>query len=304
MKSLNTIHFLRSTTPLAILWTAPALILYGVFALLPLAVAVYLSGVQWNGLGQMMWVGAGNWLALLKDGVAGHAILLTFVLVVFTWLVETPLSLLLGVFMAGEQRYRSVLSIFYFVPLLFSTVALGLTWNSLLDPNFGAVDALLRLMGLGNLAQSWLGDPHLAMPVLILLIAWQFVPFHALLYQAGTRQIPKELYEAAHLEGASRWEAFSRITLPQLRYTIITSSTLMLTGALTYFDIIYVTTGGGPGYATRVLALDMYITAFQSQQIGYGSAISVLLILIGVTMSVFLLRATKFNQMSSQLEGL
>ncbi|MEI4908143.1 sugar ABC transporter permease, partial [Klebsiella pneumoniae] len=87
-------------------------------------------------------------------------------------------------------------------------------------------------------------------------------PFHALLYQAGTRQIPKELYEAAHLEGASRRDTFFRITLPQLRYTIVTSSILMLTGALTYFDIIYVTTGGGPGYATRVLALDMYITAF------------------------------------------
>jgi raffinose/stachyose/melibiose transport system permease protein len=295
---------LSRTTPLALLWTAPALALYGLFALLPLVVAVYLSCVRWNGLGQMVWVGAGNWLTLLSDGVALHAILLSLEMMVLTWVIETPLSLLLGVFMAGEQRYRAILSVFYFVPLLFSTVALGITWVSLLDPNFGVVDTLLRALGLSSLAQGWLGNENLAFPVVILLIAWQFIPFHALLYQAGTRQIPKELYEAATIDGATRRETFFSITLPQLRYTIITSSTLMLTGALTYFDIIWVTTGGGPGYATRVLPLHMYITAFQSEQIGYGSTLAVVLIVIGVALSIVLLRATRFSQMSSQLDGL
>lgn len=292
------------TTPLALLWTAPALGLYGLFALLPLVVAVYLSCVRWNGLGQMVWAGAGNWQSLLTDGVALHAILLSLEMMVLTWVIETPLSLLLGVFMAGEQRYRSVLSVFYFVPLLFSTVALGITWVSLLDPNFGVVDTLLRALGLGALAQGWLGNADLAFPVVVLLIAWQFIPFHALLYQAGTRQIPRELYEAATIDGATRWGSFFSITLPQLRYTFITSSTLMLTGALTYFDIIWVTTGGGPGYATRVLPLHMYITAFQSEQIGYGSALAVVLIVIGVALSLILLRATRFTQMASQLDGI
>ncbi len=292
------------TTPLALLWTAPALGLYGLFALLPLVVAVYLSCVRWNGLGQMVWTGAGNWQSLLTDGVALHAILLSLEMMVLTWVIETPLSLLLGVFMAGEQRYRSVLSVFYFVPLLFSTVALGITWVSLLDPNFGVVDTLLRALGLGALAQGWLGNADLAFPVVVLLIAWQFIPFHALLYQAGTRQIPRELYEAATIDGATRWGSFFSITLPQLRYTFITSSTLMLTGSLTYFDIIWVTTGGGPGYATRVLPLHMYITAFQSEQIGYGSALAVVLIVIGVALSLILLRATRFTQMASQLDGI
>jgi raffinose/stachyose/melibiose transport system permease protein len=304
MKTAPTARSFGRTTPLAMLWTAPALAFYGLFALFPLVVAVYLSCLKWNGLNQAVWVGASNWLALLHDGVAGHAIVLTFVLVVFTWAVETPLSILLGVFMAGPQRYRAVLSVFYFVPLLFSTVALGLTWTALLDPNFGALNALLRLIGLSRLAQGWLGDPNLALPVLILLIAWQMIPFHALLYQAGARQIPVELYDAANLDGANRWDTFFHITLPQLRYTVVTSSTLILTGALTSFDLIFVTTGGGPGNTTRVLALDMYITSFQSQQFGYGSVMAVLLVIIGVAMSVVLLRVTKFSQMSSQLEGL
>ena len=142
-------HPVVRTTPLALLWTAPALGLYGLFALLPLVVAVYLSCVRWNGLGQMVWAGAGNWQSLLTDGVALHAILPSLEMMVLTWVIETPLSLLLGVFMAGEQRYRSVLSVFYFVPLLFSTVALGITWVSLLDPNFGAsVVGALSVSGL------------------------------------------------------------------------------------------------------------------------------------------------------------
>jgi raffinose/stachyose/melibiose transport system permease protein len=223
---------------------------------------------------------------------------------ILSWLVQTPLSLLIGVFMAGTQRYRSVLSTFYFIPLLFSAVAIGLTWVSLLDPNFGLVDTLLKTIGLSGLAKGWLGDPKLAFLVVLAIICWQFIPFHALLYLGGARQIPKELYEAATIDGAGQIQKFFAITLPQLKYTIITSTTLIFTGSLTYFDLFWVTTGGGPGYATRVLPLQMYITAFPNEQIGYGSVIAIVLAVFGVVLSVILLRFTGFTKMSSQLEGL
>jgi raffinose/stachyose/melibiose transport system permease protein len=206
--------------------------------------------------------------------------------------------------MAGIQRYRAVLSVFYFIPLLFSTVAIGLTWESILDPNFGALDILLRAIGLTSLAQGWLGDPKLAFFVVLALISWQFIPFHALLYLGGARQIPRELYEASEIDGATRTQQFFLITLPQLKYTITTSTTLMLTGSLTYFDLIWVTTQGGPGYATRILPLQMYITAFQNETVGYGSALAVLLAVFGILLSLILLRFTGFTRMSSQLEGL
>lgn len=288
----------------AILWTGPALIFYGLFALVPLLIAVYLSFVQWNGLSQATWIGLKNWQALFSDSVTGHAILLSAAIMLLSWIIQTPLSLLLGVFMAGQQRYRSVLSVFYFIPLLFSTVAIGITWLSILDPNFGIVDITLKALGLSQFAAGWLGNSNLAFYVVALLIAWQFIPFHALLYLAGTRQIPRELYEAATIDGARRIDQFFSITLPQLRYTIVTSSTLILTGSLTYFDLIWVTTGGGPGYATRILPLQMYITAFQDQQIGYGSMLAILLAAVGIALSLILLRATGFSKMSSQLEGL
>jgi raffinose/stachyose/melibiose transport system permease protein len=288
----------------AVLWATPALAFYVLFALVPMFIALYLSFTRWNGLSPAVWVGLQNWITLFTDSVTGHALLLTFELMILSWIIQTPLSLLLGVFMAGLQRYRAVLGVFYFIPLLFSTVAIGLTWESILDPNFGLLDILLKAIGLPGLAKGWLGDPHLAFYVIVALISWQFIPFHALLYLGGARQIPKEMYEAANIDGAGRTEQFFAITVPQLKYTIITSTTLILTGSLTYFDLIWVTTGGGPGYATRVLPLQMYITAFPDQSVGYGSVLAVLLAFLGIVLSFLLLRFTGFARMSSQREGL
>lgn len=269
-----------------------------------MVIAVYLSFTQWNGLSPEVWVGWKNWIALFSDSITGHALILSFELMVLSWVIQTPISILLGIFMAGRQRYRSVLGVFYFIPLLFSTVAIGLTWTAILDPNFGLLNTLLRTIGLPGLARGWLGDPHLAFYVIVALISWQFIPFHSLLYMGGVRQIPKELYEAAKIDGAGSFQQFFSITIPQLKYTVITSSILILTGSLTYFDLIWVTTGGGPGYATRILPLHMYITAFQSEAVGYGSVLAVLLAAIGILLSFVLLRFSGFTKMSSQREGL
>jgi raffinose/stachyose/melibiose transport system permease protein len=294
----------RRDNGIAALWTAPALAFYLLFAIIPLFIAVYLSFTSWDGFSAITWIGLKNWIGLFSDSVTGHSLVLTIEVMIFSWLVQTPLSLLIGVFMAGTQRYRSVLSTLYFIPLLFSAVAIGLTWERLLDPNFGVVDAVLKAIGLPWLAQGWMGDPRFAFPVLLAIICWQFIPFHALLYLGGARQIPKELYEAATIDGAGPIQSFFSITLPQLRYTIVTSTTLIFTGSLTYFDLFWVTTGGGPGYATRVLPLHMYITAFRDAQVGYGSVVALVLVVFGIILSVVLLRFTGFTKMSSQLEGL
>ena len=133
------------------------------------------------------------------------------------------------------------------MPLLLSSAAVAIAFKALLDPNFG----LGAGRGHRGLSQDWLGNPDLVLFVVVFVIAWQFVPFHTLIYQGGVRQIPTSMYEAAQIDGAGRVQQFFYITLPQLKYTIITSSTLMVVGSLTYFDLIFVLTGGGPGYATR-----------------------------------------------------
>jgi raffinose/stachyose/melibiose transport system permease protein len=138
----------------------------------------------------------------------------------------------------------------------------------------------------------------------IFVIAWQFIPFHTLLYQGGVRQIPEQLYEAAQIDGAGRIRQFFSITLPQLKYTIITSSTLMLVGSLVYFDLIWVLTQGGPGNATRILALDMYIRGFQANQMGAASVIGVILVVVGLVLTLVIQRIGGKDLRASQMEGL
>nr|WP_211278575.1 sugar ABC transporter permease [Streptomyces griseorubiginosus] len=277
----------------------PALLLFAVFALVPMGIVVYLSFTRWDGLGSPAWAGTGNWHEVLTSDVTRHALWLTLKFMVVSWLVQTPISLLLGAFVAGQQRYRALLAVIYFVPLLISTAAIAIIFKNLLDPNFG----LGASLNLPLLNKNWLGDPELAFYAVVFVIAWQFVPFHTLLYQAGTRQIPGSLYEAASIDGAGRLAQFWHITLPQLRYTLVTSSMLMLVGSLTYFDLVFVLTGGGPGYATRLLPLDMYITGFQSNEMGLASAISVVLVAAGLLLSLIVVRFSGFSRMRSQQAG-
>jgi len=138
----------------------------------------------------------------------------------------------------------------------------------------------------------------------IFVIAWQFIPFHTLLYQGGVRQIPEQMYEAAQIDGAGRVRQFFSITIPQLKYTIITSSTLMLVGSLVYFDLIWVLTQGGPGNATRILALDMYIRGFQANQMGAASVIGVILVVVGLVLTIVIQRLGGKDLRASQMEGM
>lgn len=285
--------------------TLPAFLLFLVFALGPLLVAFPLSFTQWNGLGPITWVGLDNWAEMLRDPIALNAVRITLILTVFSWLLQTPISLLAGVYLAGRGRYRALLGLIYFVPLLLSTTAVAITWSNLLDPNFGGFNATARALGLTGLASlNWLGRRDLALVTVLLVVTWTFIPFNALLYQAGARQIPRSLYEAAQLDGADRIRQFRHITLPLLRYTMVTSSMLIIVGSITSFDILFVLTGGGPGTATRTLPLHMYFEGFQSYHFGYASALAVLLGIVGTAISYVLVRVSGFARVrSGQMEA-
>lgn len=225
-------------------WLAvPALLFFVGFGVIPLIGVFVLSFTAWDGLGEIRPAGFDSWRAVLSDPGLPHALWVTFLVIALSWVVQTPASILLGTFLAGFQRYRAVLSVIYFIPLLLSSAAIAITYKALLDPNFGLGAGL----GIPLLVQDWLGEPVLAFSVVIFVVSWQFIPFHSLIYQGGVRQIPRSMYEAAEIDGAGRVRMFFSITLPQLKYTIITSSTLMVVGSLVFFDLIFVLTAGGPG---------------------------------------------------------
>jgi raffinose/stachyose/melibiose transport system permease protein len=280
-------------------YAAPAAAFFLVFAVLPVGALVVLSFTSWDGLSAIAFDGGESWRSVLTSEVTLAALGVTGKIMLFSFLVQAPASLLLGTFTAGRQRYRAVLAVLYFLPLLLSSAAVALAFKALLDPNFGIGTA----SGLDVLRQDWLGNSDLVLFVVVFVIAWQFVPFHTLIYQGGVRQIPRSLYEAAEIDGAGRVRQFFAITLPQLKYTIITSSTLMVVGSLTYFDLVFVLTAGGPGYATRLLPLHMYLTGFQANEMGAASAIGVLLVLLGLGLALALQRLGGRDRAASEMEG-
>ncbi|WP_420875271.1 carbohydrate ABC transporter permease [Phycicoccus endophyticus] len=267
---------------------------------MPLLGVVALSFARWNGIGAITPGGLEAWRAVLGDPGLLHSLWVTFEIMAVSWLVQTPASILLGTFLAGPQRYRGFLAVLYVVPLLLSSAAIAVTWKALLDPNFGLGAGL----GWSLLSQNWLGEGGLAVGVIIFIVSWQFVPFHALIYQGGVRQIPRSLYEAAEIDGAGRVRQFFSVTVPQLKYTIITSSTLMVVGSLTFFDLIFVLTAGGPGDATRVLAVEMYQTGFLGNQMGPASAIAVIIVFSGLIIAQVIRRLGGRDPSASQLEGM
>jgi raffinose/stachyose/melibiose transport system permease protein len=281
-------------------WFAlPALVMFTAFGIIPLAGVLVLSFTRWDGIGTIMPAGFDSWAEVLGDPGLLHALWVTFLVMALSWLVQTPASILLGAFLAGSQRYRALLAVLYIVPLLLSSAAVAITFKALLDPNFGLGAGL----GLPFLAQNWLGEPALAIGTVVFVVSWQFIPFHSLIYQGGVRQIPVSLYEAALIDGAGRVRQFFSITLPQLKYTIITSSTMMVVGSLTFFDLIFVLTAGGPSDATRVLALDMYLRGFRGNLMGPASVIAVILVVVGLVLALALRRLGGKDPQASQLEG-
>ena len=284
----------------SVTWMAlPALVFFIAFGVVPLLGVLGLSFTRWDGIGAIYPAGFDSWRSVLKDPGLLHALYVTFLVMILSWLVQTPASILIGVFLASHARYRGVLAVLFFIPLLLSSAAIAVAYKALLDPNFG-LGAGLQI---GFLSQDWLGEDKLALGVVIFIVSWQFIPFHSLIYQGAVRQIPRSMYEAAEIDGAGRIRQFWSVTLPQLKYTIVTSSTLMVVGSLTFFDLIFVLTAGGPGDATRVLALDMYKTGFQANLMGPASAIAVILVLVAFALALILRRIGGGGAADSQLEG-
>jgi xylobiose transport system permease protein len=282
-------------------WAVPGLVFFFIFAVLPMAGVLYLSLTHWDGLTAPQFTGLSNWRRFLNDGTVWQSTLVTGVLLLGNMVVQAPVSILLGAWSAGYQRNRAVLSAVFFLPLLLSTAATSIMWRQLLDPNFGVPSKLGWLLG-GN--TNLFGSQQGAITCLILVTSWQYIPFHTLIYQGAVRAIPETLYQAAAIDGAGRVRQFFHITLPQLRNAIITSTTFMVVGGLTAFDIVLLLTDGGPGTDTAILPFKMYQTAFQTYDFGYGSVIASFLLLVATGISLVLVKASGYDKMTSTMEGL
>lgn len=268
--------------PRTILWgLLPALILYVLFVIWPILRSFWYGFFDWNGLSQPVFNGVDNFAKIFSDPVFWQSLKNNLYVVVASVLLQIPLGLLAAVLLNGQVKASRFFRTAFFIPMVLSTVVVGLLWSTLLNSQAGPVNALLMMLGMGfNQTPDWLGDPNLAIVTLCGVIVWQFVGLYMIIFLAALQNIPDELLEAAAIDGATPSDRLWRIQLPLVWPTVIASVVLCISGSMRSFDLIFVMTQGGPANATEVMATYMYNKTFAVSQYGYGSAVSLVITVI------------------------
>jgi len=253
----------------------PALLLIGLFTLLPFVQGVVLSFQSWDGVGATAFVGINNYQRVFADNIfwASMANVAKFGLIGF--LLGNALSLALAVAVNANPIGRTFYRIVYYLPGVFSVVVIGMMFQWILQPTVGILNRTLGSLGLELLKHNWLADPATALPSVAGVYVWYHWGFGFLLFLAGLQGVPRELYEAASIDGAGAWERFRYVTWPQLIPVTTIVSILTMLAALQIFGTVQVLTNGGPGYHTEVPTLRIYKEAFDFQRFGAAAAMSV-----------------------------
>jgi raffinose/stachyose/melibiose transport system permease protein len=276
----------RSRRVTIALFLAPALVLYVVFVLFPIVQAAHFSLYKWNGLTPLTdFIGLKNYQVALTSGGFGNALGNNLFIVALSLALQIPFSLGLAVMLNRHVPGRWLFRLLFFLPYVLSEAVTGIVFRLLLQPG-AFVDSALNGVGLGSLVQDWLGDPAIVMFTLFVIVSWKYFGFHMILMLAGLQGIPRELQEAALIDGADHRQAFRYVTLPLLGPTIRVSVFLSVIGALQLFDMVWVTTNGGPLTASTTMAIAMFKAGFKSQAMGYGSALAVLLFLVSLVVAL------------------
>jgi multiple sugar transport system permease protein/sn-glycerol 3-phosphate transport system permease protein len=271
---------------------APSLVGVVLFLVIPVILVIILSLTQWNLLTPLKWVGFSNYVNIFKYDAFGHSLLVTGYYVLLNIPIQTVLALGLAMLLNNKLRGSAFVRIVAVLPFLATPVAMSVVWTWFFDPTNGIVNQLLAHVGITG--PAWLASVATAMPVIAFANIWQYAGYNMLFFLAGLQAIPPSMYEAASLDGAGKISQFRRITLPLLRPALLFVLVTGVIGSFQVFDTVFVLTNGGPGNATNVANLNIYNTAFQGFRIGEASAMSVILFLVILIVTV--LQFTYFNR--------
>jgi raffinose/stachyose/melibiose transport system permease protein len=268
------------------LFLLPALALYVLFVLFPIGQAALYSLYKWNGLQPLTdFVGLKNYVTAFSSAAFTTAVSNNLLIIVLSLAIQIPFSLALAVLLNRRFPGRAIFRLLFFLPYVLSEAITGIVFSRLLQPG-AFLDSGLTGIGLGGLIQDWLGDASLVMITLFVIVSWKYFGFHMILLLAGLQGIPREITEAALIDGAGRWQAFRHVTLPLLGPTLRVSVFLSMIGALQLFDMVWVMTGGGPLNASSTMAIAMFKAGFKNSQMGYGSALAVIIFLFGLVLAL------------------
>ncbi len=288
--------FRRRLDPLPYALLAPALVVVTVVVFVPMIEAVVTS--LWD---LILWkptaarfVGLGNYVKLFHDPVFWTALGHTAVWIGLTVPLQMGLGLVTALLLDREFPWRGLARALVIVPWALPSVVIALMWRWIYDPNTGVLNDILLHLSIVKTAVPWLADPDIALYAVIATLTWQGFPFFAVMILAGLQGIPKSLYEAAEIDGAGAWERFRHITWPGIMPVLATAGLLRVIWVANSMDVIFVMTGGGPGYATHTLPLYAFVRARQNLDFGYGTAIAVTFtLLLGAVVAVYIARTMK-----------
>ncbi len=266
----------------------PGILVFFFATLSPIILSAYFGMTDFSGIGIPAFIGLSNFInILINDPTFYRSLLNSMLLGLGFIIIQHPLAMTFAIFLdrlggKREKFFRTV----YFIPCVISVVVTCSMWVNIFNPDYGVLNKVLDMLGLGFLKQQWLGDPRIAIWSILVICMWQGFGWAMLIYYSALKGISEDLYEAARIDGSTGFHMYTRITLPLLKPVIKVNVTLAMISALKQMETIYLTTNGGPGDSTMFLANYLYIKAFNSNEFGYGNAISVLFVAVCILLTL------------------
>ena len=288
---------LKSQNNIGYLYLLPAVILMGVFIIYSMILNVQISMTDWSGLSEKHFIAFANYVKLFRDKAfwdsLGVQLIWMLLSTVFHALGGLILSIIVEYFI--HRKLQAVFRTLFFMPMMMSLVAVGILWTLIYNPLIGVINEILQVLGIlsGNQTLDLLGDRSTALLAAFIPALWQWSSFGMVVFSAALQGMSRELLEAASLDGCSKWQQIRYIILPLLRPTIITVCTINLIGGMKCFDLLYTMTKGGPGTATQSTTIYIYKEMFTNSHYGYSAAMSMILFIVTVFVSLLFLRMTK-----------
>ncbi|POP33630.1 sugar ABC transporter permease [Lactonifactor longoviformis] len=276
----------------------PTLIIYAVFIIVPVFVAIYYSFTDYSGLGKAEFVGIQNYTRMFHDALFLIAFRNTVVVLICSAVFLLAGSFLMALLMNVSFRGNAFFKMVVFAPYVIAPIIIGIIWGYILNPNYGLVNSVLRSLGLDVLAIEWIGGTKWSPLALAIVFTWQVLGFHATIFLSGIKAIPGDIYEACSIDGANAFQRLFYVTIPMLKETFIINIVLIVTGVFKIYELVYQMTGGGPAHQSELLTSYMYFTVFSSRRYGYGMAIAVAILVLSIIGSFSYIKITTRKQRS------
>ena len=269
-----------------------AVALFTVFVMAPFFVGIYTSFFKWDGFSAMKFNGIKNYLYVFRDEIFWKAIRNTFVYAILVTVFKNVIAFFLASVLVKNFFGKTIFRTAIYIPVTLSYIVIGILWTWIYNPTFGLLNSLLTALGLEKLILGWLSDANVALFSVIAVDIWKWIGYHMVLYIAGLQGVPKDLYEAAEIDGAGRLAKLRYVTIPMVNATIVINVLMSITGAfVSNYDIVYIMTNGGPYHSTEVSLTYIMKTAFTDSNFGKANAMSVVLFLMVLVFGFIQLRA-------------